>query len=140
MNILSSLNPKQKEAVAVIRGPVLVIAGPGSGKTRCLTYRITYLIQKDIYPENILAVTFTNKAASEMKERVWKLLQENKTETTSFRTPLIGTFHSICLRILRQDIDKLSGAEKGDKHKKNFIIYDTTDQLSLIKQAIKNSC
>ncbi len=138
MDILSSLNPRQKKAVAVTRGPVLVIAGPGSGKTRCLTYRIAYLIQENIHPANILAVTFTNKAAEEMKERVEKLLQENETKAMSYRMPLIGTFHSICLRILRQEIDKLSSAENEDGYKKNFIIYDTTDQLSLIKQAIKD--
>ena len=137
MNILSSLNQKQKEAVAVIRGPVLVIAGPGSGKTRCLTHRIAYLIQENIHPANILAVTFTNKAAEEMKERVRTLLN-NQDPSAITSIPLIGTFHSICLRILRMDIDKLSNTENEDGYKKSFIIYDTTDQLSLIKQAIKD--
>jgi len=133
MNILSSLNPKQKEAVTILGGPVLVIAGPGSGKTRALTHRIVYLIQKGVPPENILAVTFTNKAAEEMKERVKKLLY-------SFRKshlPDIGTFHAICLKILRQQIDKLSPANKTKGYQRNFLIYDEADQISLIKQIIK---
>jgi len=130
MNILSSLNPKQKQAVTVLEGPVLVIAGPGSGKTRCLTYRIAYLIQKGIWPNNILAVTFTNKAAQEMKERVNGLLP---SLSTSRRWPTIGTFHAICLQVLRREIDKLPQAN----YQKNFIIYDETDQLSLIKKIIR---
>ncbi|MFH1461230.1 MAG: UvrD-helicase domain-containing protein [Patescibacteria group bacterium] len=126
-NILASLNQKQKQAVTVLEGPVLVIAGPGSGKTRCLTHRIAYLIQQGIAPENILAVTFTNKAAGEMKERVRALL-----DLTKNRLPDIGTFHAICLKILRQQINKLPG------YQKNFVIYDDADQLSLIKQTLKN--
>ena len=133
VNILSSLNQKQREAVATVGGPVLVIAGPGSGKTRCLTHRIVYLIQKEVHPTNILAVTFTNKAAEEMKERVNSFCRPRES-----RNPDIGTFHSICLRILRQDIDKLSGAQNEGAYKKNFIIYDTADQISLIKQAIQD--
>jgi DNA helicase-2/ATP-dependent DNA helicase PcrA len=154
MDILSSLNLKQREAVAAIGGPVLVIAGPGSGKTRCLTHRIAYLIQKGVHPANILAVTFTNKAADEMKERVNFLCHSRENGNPVFKPsfdktglrvkpamttmPLIGTFHSVCLKILRQDIDKLSGAQNKSKYKKNFIIYDTADQLSLIKQVIKD--
>jgi DNA helicase-2/ATP-dependent DNA helicase PcrA len=131
MNILSSLNPKQKEAVTVLEGPVLVIAGPGSGKTRCLTYRIAYLIQKGIWPNNILAVTFTNKAAQEMKERVNQLLQPGPIKSIR---PTIGTFHAICLQILRQQIDKLPQV----KYRKNFIIYDENDRLALFKKIIKD--
>jgi len=125
MDFLSSLNKKQKEAVTIIGGPVLVIAGPGSGKTRCLTNRIAYLIKENILANNILAVTFTNKAAGEMKERVQDLI---KSGTSNLR-PHIGTFHAICLQILRREIDKLG-------YKKNFVIYDGTDQLSLVKKII----
>jgi DNA helicase-2/ATP-dependent DNA helicase PcrA len=126
MDILSSLNPKQKQAVTVLEGPILVIAGPGSGKTRALTHRIAYLIQQGIAAENILAVTFTNKAAEQMKERVKDLLQLSKVHL-----PDIGTFHAICLKILRRHIDKLN-------YQKNFVIYDETDQLSLVKQILKD--
>ena len=135
INILSSLNQKQKEAVTIMRGPVLVIAGPGSGKTRCLTHRIAHLISQNILPNNILAVTFTNKAAEEMKERVNQLLKiQDQGQSPIMGTvpiPLIGTFHSVCLQILRHHIDKLG-------YKKNFVIYDGNDQLSLIKQTFKN--
>ena len=128
MDILSSLNPKQKQAVTIMRGPVLVIAGPGSGKTRALTHRIAYLIQQNIPAKNILAVTFTNKAAEEMRERVKTLIKP------SYSLPAIGTFHSICLQILRQEIEKLPQTN----YKKNFVIYDQADQLSLIKKTIKD--
>jgi len=127
MDILLSLNPKQKESVTVMRGPVLVIAGPGSGKTRCLTHRIAYLISQNILPNNILAVTFTNKAAQEMRERVNELIKFKPYDSL----PNIGTFHSICLQILRHHIDKLG-------YKRNFVIYDSNDQISLIKQTFKN--
>jgi len=127
MDILSSLNPKQKQAVTILRGPVLVIAGPGSGKTLCLTHRIAYLIQQNIPMNNILAVTFTNKAAQEMKQRVASLrgVASNNSKIN------IGTFHATCLQILRREIDKLD-------YQKNFTIYDQTDQLSLIKKIIKD--
>ncbi len=127
MDILSTLNSKQKQAVTIMRGPVLVIAGPGSGKTRCLTHRIAYLISQNISPNDILAVTFTNKAAQEMKERIGQLIKEKPYRSL----PTIGTFHAICLQILRQQIDKLG-------YRKNFVIYDEADQLSLIKQTLKN--
>ncbi len=129
-DLFSSLNPKQKEAVTTIAGPVLVIAGPGSGKTRALTHRIAYLIEKEISPRKILAVTFTNKAAEEMRERVKILLK--KTYFPS-RPPTIGTFHSICLQILRREIEKVSS-----QYKKNFTIYDQNDQLNLLKQILKD--
>lgn len=123
-NILKNLNPKQKEATETINGPLLILAGPGSGKTRVLSYRIARLIQGGVEPKNILAVTFTNKAAEEMQRRVVKLLAKTAT------MPFIGTFHAFCLRILRKEINNLG-------YKANFIIYDETDQLSLIKKLIK---
>lgn len=126
MDILSNLNSKQKQAVTSIKGPILVIAGPGSGKTRCLTHRIAHLIKKGISANNILAVTFTNKAAEEMKQRVKNLVSVN--------VPAIGTFHSICLRILRAEIEKI----ENKKYKRNFVIYDDGDQVSLIKRTIKS--
>jgi DNA helicase-2/ATP-dependent DNA helicase PcrA len=106
-------------------GPLLILAGPGSGKTGVLTHRVAYLIQKGINPQNILAVTFTNKAAGEMRERVKKCLTPGIKHL-----PFIGTFHAFCLRILRKEIKNLG-------YKTNFIIYDETDQLSLIKKLIK---
>lgn len=121
------MNAKQIEAVQALNGPVLILAGAGSGKTRALTHRIAYLIATGIKPENILAITFTNKAAGEIKERVAKLLASVSSLVAV--PPYMGTFHSICLRILRQDIDKL-GRER------NFIIYDEDDQLSLLKKVM----
>jgi DNA helicase-2/ATP-dependent DNA helicase PcrA len=123
-NILKDLNSKQKEAVETTEGPLLILAGPGSGKTRVLTHRLAYLIKKGISSRNILAVTFTNKAADEMKQRVKKLL------AGKFLSPFIGTFHSFCLRILRKEIDKLN-------YKKTFVIYDEEDQLKMIKQTMQ---
>ena len=128
MNLLEGLNEKQKAAVEQVEGPVLILAGAGSGKTKTLTHRIAYLIQKAVSPYNILAVTFTNKAAKEMRERVAHLLGENH-ENRSFM-PFMGTFHSICVRILRQD-----GEQVGIP--KNFVIFDESDRQSAIKQAMK---
>lgn len=123
---LSNLNDKQKEAVLHDKGPLLVVAGAGSGKTRVLTTSIAYLIkEKNVNPVNILAITFTNKAANEMKERVADLLGEDVSYLW------IGTFHSICARILRMNIDKLG-------YDNNFTIYDTNDQKTLVKEIIKN--
>lgn len=120
-----NLNAPQKEAVETTEGPLLVIAGAGSGKTRVLTYRIAYLIsKKDVKPFNILAITFTNKAAKEMKERVTSLLGETAKDTW------ISTFHSLCVRILRYDIDKI-------QYDKNFVILDAADQKTLIKECQK---
>lgn len=127
MDILSELNPKQKEAVTTIRGPVLIIAGPGSGKTKCLTHRIAYLAQQGISPNNILAVTFTNKAADEMKQRVSQLIKPLPFNSMAD----IGTFHATCLRILRHHIDKFPS------YQKNFIIYDQADQINLVKRILK---
>ncbi|MSS76956.1 UvrD-helicase domain-containing protein [Anaerococcus sp. AGMB00486] len=123
---LSNLNDKQKEAVLHNKGPLLVVAGAGSGKTRVLTTSIAYLIkEKNVDPVNILAITFTNKAANEMKERVANLLGKDVSYLW------IGTFHSICARILRMNIDKLG-------YDNNFTIYDTNDQKTLVKEIIKD--
>jgi len=123
MDVLSSLNPAQKEAVETINGPVLIVAGPGSGKTRVITCRIVYLIDVcGISPHRILAVTFTNKAAREMKERVHGLLGKVAEGLT------LGTFHSTCARILRVEAQYV-GLDR------NFVIYDDSDQLSLLKRA-----
>src|SRR5574341_1542925 len=119
-DILDDVNPFQKEAVTHPEGPVLALAGAGSGKTRIITYRIAYLIkEKGVSPTNILAVTFTNKAANEMKERVHRLVARYTHELW------IGTFHSVCLRILKKEIDKLEG------FRRDFIIYDEVDQIKL---------
>ncbi len=125
--IFDGLNDKQVEAVRAINGPVLILAGAGSGKTRALTHRIAYLMASGIKPENILAVTFTNKAAGEIKERVHKLLQSTNY---SLRTsPWMGTFHSICLKILRHEAKNIG----YDRH---FVIYDEEDQISLMKNLL----
>lgn len=128
MHLLEGLNEKQKEAVRTTEGPVLLLAGAGSGKTKTLTHRIAYLIEKGVSPYNILAVTFTNKAAKEMRERVAGLLKENH-ENRSFM-PYMGTFHSICVRILRQDGEKVGIP-------RNFVIFDESDRQSAVKQAMK---
>ena len=118
---LKSLNKTQKAAVEAISGPVLIFAGAGSGKTRVLTHKLFHLVDKGLFkPEEILAVTFTNKAAREMKERVMKLLKTSELNLS------IGTFHSICAKILREDIDSLGFS-------KRFVIYDVKDQLDLIR-------
>lgn len=136
MDILYSLNEKQREAAQIINGPVLVIAGPGSGKTKVLTHRVANLIAQKIPPENILAVTFTNKAAGEMKERINNLFRElvQSKGTESLKkspksSPTIGTFHSICARILRKEASRLG-------YKPDFVIYDERDSLSLIKKTM----
>ncbi len=121
---LSVLNKEQRQAVACLEGPLLVLAGAGSGKTRVLTYRIANLLEQGVKPWNILALTFTNKAAGEMRERTEALVGGDP------RDLWISTFHSCCVRILRMDIDKL-GRER------NFVIYDADDQLSLIGGILK---
>ncbi|HEX3102272.1 MAG TPA: UvrD-helicase domain-containing protein, partial [Pyrinomonadaceae bacterium] len=130
MDIFSSLNPQQIEAVKTTEGPLLILAGAGSGKTRVITVRIAYLItEKKVAPHNILAVTFTNKAAGEMRARVEDLLKGHKLQSS----PLLSTFHSLCVRILRQDIDKLD-----EGYKKSFTIYDTDDSQKVIKACLKD--
>ncbi len=130
-NILDNLNKEQREAVETVRGPLLVLAGAGSGKTKLLTSRIAYLIQNGVRPRNILAVTFTNKAAKEMKERLGNILGENVVKYM-----WVGTFHGICGRILRENIENYS-FQSGKRLDKNFSIYDETDSNAVIKQAIK---
>jgi DNA helicase II / ATP-dependent DNA helicase PcrA len=128
MDLLERLNPQQREAVQHGKGPALVLAGAGSGKTRVIAYRIAYLIRNGAArPENILAVTFTNKAAKEMRERVQSLLDANRNSE-----PLISTFHSFCVRLLRREIQELG-------YKKDFSIYDADDQKRLIKQTMQES-
>jgi len=130
MDILSSLNPHQLEAVKQTEGALLILAGAGSGKTRVITLRIAYLIaEKGVPPYNILAVTFTNKAAGEMRERINALLKGQKLQSA----PLISTFHSLCVRILRQDIEHLQ-----EGYNKSFTIYDTSDSQKVIKACIKD--
>lgn len=122
---LSLLNDKQREAVECTEGPLLILAGAGSGKTRVLTHRIAYLIENcGVYPGNILAITFTNKAANEMKERVEGLIGGLANNMW------IGTFHAVCVRILRRNIDKLG-------YTRDYVIYDTSDQNTLIKECLK---
>ena len=161
------LNPAQKEAVETLAGPVLILAGAGSGKTKTLTHRIANLIAHGIPGDRMLAVTFTNKAAKEMRDRLWRLLQQARSDarlTPSFKgdvfadnaamlatdgtlgrdidsdgftnpprnfMPYMGTFHGICVRILRIEY-QAAGLDR------NFVIYDTDDQISLIKQAMKD--
>lgn len=126
MTYLDGLNPSQKEAVLQTEGPVMVIAGAGSGKTRVLTYRIAHLMQKGVDPFNILALTFTNKAAKEMKGRIGKIVGEGEAKNL-----WMGTFHSVFARILRSEAEKLH-------YPSNFTIYDTQDSKSLIKSIIKD--
>ncbi|MFP4016419.1 MAG: DNA helicase PcrA [Halanaerobiales bacterium] len=124
-SIVEGLNPEQKEAVEHFEGPLLVLAGAGSGKTRVLTRRIAYLIENyGVYPSNILAVTFTNKAANEMKERVSNLLG------SGVGGAWVSTFHSFCVRVLRREIEKIG-------FDSNFVIYDTSDQRTLMKNVLK---
>ena len=125
-DILKGLNDKQYEAVVNTEGPCLVIAGAGSGKTKVLTHKIAYLMkEKNILPWNILAITFTNKAAKEMKERIELLVGD------AAKDMWIGTFHSICVRILRKFIDRIG-------FDSSFIIFDTSDQKTMVKQILKD--
>ncbi len=138
MSFLDQLNPQQREAVETTEGPVLILAGAGSGKTRVITYRIAYLIEHmGVMPESILAMTFTNKAAAEMGERVEKLVGG-----LSIAKPVISTFHSFCVRVLRRDIEALQipSSTPGQPpigHTKKFVIYDESDQQSVVKSVMK---
>jgi DNA helicase-2/ATP-dependent DNA helicase PcrA len=138
LSFLDQLNPQQREAVETTEGPVLILAGAGSGKTRVITYRIAYLIEHmGVMPESILAMTFTNKAAAEMGERVEKLVGG-----LSIAKPVISTFHSFCVRTLRRNIEalRIPSATPGQPpigHTKNFVIYDESDQQSVVKSVMK---
>ncbi|PZX03170.1 ATP-dependent DNA helicase PcrA [Psychrobacillus insolitus] len=126
-NLLNGMNPEQEKAVKKTEGPLLIMAGAGSGKTRVLTHRIAYLIvEKEVYPSKILAITFTNKAAREMRNRINSILGEGTGESM-----WVSTFHSMCVRILRRDIDRIGFS-------KNFSILDTSDQLTVIKKILKD--
>jgi superfamily I DNA/RNA helicase len=140
---LSTLNPQQRQAVETIRGPLLILAGAGTGKTRVITFRVAHMIDRGITPGSILGVTFTNKAAREMKERVRKLIRRkvqsptpkaqshgSGSDPSAFdHQPTICTFHSLCVRILRQHIEKLG-------YKRNFVIYDESEQLGAVKKIL----
>ena len=137
---LSSLNPQQRQAVEAVRGPVLILAGAGTGKTRVITFRIAHMIDRGIAPGHILGVTFTNKAAREMRERVSKLVPRPKRSTRqeppdpaseAEARATICTFHSLCVRILRQHIEKLG-------YKRNFVIYDESEQLGAMKKVLSH--
>ena len=132
--ILDGLNAAQKEAVETLDGPLLILAGAGSGKTKTLTHRIANLIAHGVKPSNILAVKFTNKAAKEMRDRLFRILTpgvEKDAEAPRSFMPYMGTFHGICVKILRQEADA-AGLDK------NFVIYDMDDQISLIRRVMKN--
>jgi superfamily I DNA/RNA helicase len=138
---LNSLNPQQRQAVETLKGPVLILAGAGTGKTRVITFRVAHLIAKGVAPGNILAVTFTNKGAREMQERVTRLLpkpvegRKSRVESNDPRPssldsrPTICTFHSLCVRILRQHIERLG-------YKRNFVIYNESEQLGAVKKIL----
>lgn len=128
-NLLAGLNPEQRKAVTTTEGPLLIQAGAGSGKTKTLIHRIAYIIATNrATPYNILAVTFTNKAAKEMRQRIAELLHED-ADNRSFM-PFMGTFHSICVRLLRQDGERIGVP-------RNFVIFDESDKVSAVKQAIR---
>jgi DNA helicase-2/ATP-dependent DNA helicase PcrA len=129
--LIAKLNPEQRAAVEATEGPLLILAGAGSGKTRVITSRIAWLIrEKGVAPDSILAVTFTNKASKEMGERVEKMLDHS-----SLAKPLIATFHSLCVRMLRRDIEALKVG--GEGLTRSFAIYDENDQQAIVKQAMK---
>ena len=122
---LSGLNPPQRQAVETLSGPLLVLAGAGTGKTRVITYRMANLIRHGIRPDRILSVTFTNKAAKEMRERAMALLGKR----SKFK-PMVSTFHAYCVRVLRHDIEALG-------YPKSFVIYDRGDQESAARTALR---
>jgi len=126
MNFLSDLNEQQRQAVETTEGPLLVLAGAGTGKTRALTYRIAHLIASGVPGESILAMTFTNKAAEQMKERVTSLLVREGLPSAD---PWVGTFHSFCARLLRREAPRIGLS-------RSFAIYDDEDQLAAMKLAL----
>src|ERR1700753_4344672 len=119
------LNPQQREAVKTLHGPVLILAGAGTGKTRVITMRITNMVEEGIDPASILAVTFTNKAASEMRERIGGLVSKKAAKALT-----IGTFHAFCVRLLREHAERFG-------YKGNFVIYSQNEQISLVKKILK---
>jgi len=121
---MGMLNPQQREAVMQIDGPVLILAGAGTGKTRTITARMSYMVDQGIPPDNILAVTFTNKAADEMRERVIDAVAEGKGKKI-----VLGTFHAFCVKLLREHAEKLG-------YKKNWTIYTQNEQTSLLKRIV----
>ncbi|EUJ38720.1 ATP-dependent DNA helicase [Brochothrix campestris FSL F6-1037] len=124
--LIEGLNPEQQKAVVTTEGPLLIMAGAGSGKTRVLTHRVAYLIkEKNVNPYNILAITFTNKAAREMKERVGAILGSDADAIW------VSTFHSMCVRILRRDAERM-GLSRA------FTILDSSDQLTVVKKIMKD--
>ncbi len=125
-HFLDELNPEQRKAAQHIQGPLLILAGAGSGKTKTITYRIAYLLTQGIHARQIMAVTFTNKAADEMKERLKNLLQDQSRMLT------MGTFHSICVKILRKNGEAI-GLDP------QFTIFDDSDQMTVIKQILRDS-
>src|SRR5699024_4277047 len=126
IELLKGLNKEQQEAVKHTEGPLLIMAGAGSGKTRVLTHRIAYVVdEKRVSPYNILAITFTNKDANEMKDRVDKIVRPDSYQI------LVSTFYSMCVRILRREIDNIG-------YSRNFTILDGSDQQTVIKQVLKN--
>ncbi len=126
---LSTLNPRQREAVTTLEGPVLILAGAGTGKTRVITYRIAHLLQRGVPPEHILAVTFTNKAAREMLERVNHLVPRARRPGAAAARPTICTFHALGVRLLRRYIDRLG-------YKPHFVIYDEAEQLAAVRKIL----
>jgi DNA helicase-2/ATP-dependent DNA helicase PcrA len=124
MSYLDELNQSQREAVESIHGPTMVIAGAGSGKTRVLTYRIAHMMEEGVDPFNIMALTFTNKAAREMSERIGRIVGPSESKNIT-----MGTFHSVFSRILRYNADRIG-------YPTNFTIYDTQDSKSLLKDII----
>ncbi|MDD3214816.1 MAG: UvrD-helicase domain-containing protein, partial [Eubacteriales bacterium] len=122
---LDMLNEQQRKAAETLNGPVLILAGAGSGKTRALTYRVANLVDYGVEPWRILAITFTNKAAKEMKQRISGLVGERADEVW------VSTFHAMCAKILRRDIEKLG-------YKRSFTIYDDDDQTSVLKEVIRH--
>src|SRR2546428_7887592 len=130
IDLLSQLNEQQREAVRATEGPLLILAGAGSGKTRVIAHRIAYLIaERNVWPRNILAVTFTNKAAEEMRNRVTKLIEGLEIGSA----PFISTFHSLCVRILRRDIEAMKAG-----YTRSFTVYDQDDTVRLTRNCLRD--
>ena len=134
MDYLGGLNDKQKEAVLQMEGPVLIIAGAGAGKTKTITHRILHLIKEGVAPHNILAVTFTNKAGKEMRERIEKIISEDKSlnfPINSYEKPFVSTFHSLGVHILKENARTIGLT-------RNFSIIDRADSVKIVKDILKN--